>query len=308
MYDENNVAYKLGINWKDIIIKIILVVLFIILLLWLFPRNDLGVFYDSIYTNNIATMKDSAEKYYTGKRLPSNVGESNSMTLKEMIDNKMLIRFTDKDKNYCDENASGVQVTKNATDDYVLKVHLVCGNDDDYILETLSSSAVNGNSSTTVNGKENGTKNTSSDGTGSTDDSNSSSGSVASTGSADEDYSMYSSVKDADRGIYQTSITMYQHRKAVYYSKNVYSCPAGFIQNGSKCYKTTTGAIIPATATYSNDQTLTTDAKINQGGSHTEYADYIKTKVDRGYTCPDGFVLNGAYCIKYTDATEEKGK
>ena len=33
MYDENNVAYKLGINWKDIIIKIILVVLFIILFL-----------------------------------------------------------------------------------------------------------------------------------------------------------------------------------------------------------------------------------------------------------------------------------
>ena len=134
MYEENNVTYRLGINWKDIIVKIILVILFIILLLWLFPRNDLGVFYDSVYTNNINTMRDAAEKYYTGSRLPSTVGESKSMTLKEMIDNKMIIRFTDKDKNYCDENASNVQVTKNATDDYVLKVHLVCGDDDDYKL------------------------------------------------------------------------------------------------------------------------------------------------------------------------------
>ena len=47
MYEESNVTYKLGVNWKDIIIKIILLVLFIILLLWLFPRNDLGVYYES---------------------------------------------------------------------------------------------------------------------------------------------------------------------------------------------------------------------------------------------------------------------
>ena len=74
MYEDSNGTYRIGINWKDIIVKIILVILFIILLLWLFPRNDLGVFYDGVYTNNINTMRDAAEKYYTGNRLPSNVG------------------------------------------------------------------------------------------------------------------------------------------------------------------------------------------------------------------------------------------
>ena len=145
--------------------------------------------------------------------------------------------------------------------------------------QTLSSSAVNGNSSTVVNGKENGTKNTSSDGTDTDGTGTTSEGSVASSGSADEeDYSMYSSVKDADRGIYQTTITMYQHRKAIYYSKNVYSCPAGYIQNGAKCYKTTTGAIIDASPIYSGERTITTDAVVNGGGSHIEYADPIKTR------------------------------
>ena len=314
MYDENNVTYRLGINWKDIIIKIILVVLFIILLLWLFPRNDLGVFYDSIYTNNINTMKDAAEKYYVGKRLPINVGESTSMSLKEMIDNKMLIRFTDKDKNYCDENASGVQVTKNASDDYVLKVHLVCGKDDDYILETLSSSATSAkgtNSADTKTGDSN-TKNTgSSEGSNEngTNGTNSSSGSVASTGSADEeDYSMYGSVKDADRGIYQTSITMYQHRKAIYYSKNLYRCPAGYTLNGTKCYRSINGSVINATPIYSDAQTIIKDAKVNGGEEHIEYADPIKTRTGTNLNCPEGYTKNGAYCIKYTDATETKGE
>jgi hypothetical protein len=51
MYDDNNVTYRLGINWKDIIIKVILLILFVILLFWLFPRNDMDIFYDNIYTN-----------------------------------------------------------------------------------------------------------------------------------------------------------------------------------------------------------------------------------------------------------------
>ena len=137
MYDDSNVTYKVGINWKDIIVKIILLVLFILLLMWLFPKQDLDVFYDSIYTNNINTMKNAAEKYYTTDRLPATVGESTSMTLKEMVDNKMIIRFTDKDKNYCDESESMVQVTKTADNEYVLKVQLNCGDQKDYILETI---------------------------------------------------------------------------------------------------------------------------------------------------------------------------
>ena len=102
MYEEKEVTYKVGINWKDIIIKVILLVLFILLLIWLFPKPDMEVLYNNVYSNNINTMKEAAEKYYVGDRLPSTVGESSSMTLQQMIDDKMIIQFKDKHKNYCD--------------------------------------------------------------------------------------------------------------------------------------------------------------------------------------------------------------
>ena len=326
MYEDSNGTYRIGINWKDIIVKIILVILFIILLLWLFPRNDLGVFYDGVYTNNINTMRDAAEKYYTGNRLPSNVGEAKVMTLKEMIDNKMIIRFTDKDKNYCDENASNVQVTKNATNDYVLKVHLVCGKDDDYILETLtgngsSNGSSNGTSAdATNNGTESNKVKESGDKTANASDSDntesgSSTGKVAANSSddMDVDYSRCS-VKDIDTGntascaIYKTSVVLYQYKKAVYYTKSDCSCPAGYIDNGSSCVKVTKGATIPATPIYSGGRTITVDAKINSGEEVIEYADPIKVKVGQDKKCLEGYTPNGDYCIKYTKAESTTGQ
>ena len=41
MYDDN-VTYKVGINWKDIIIKFVMLVLFVIILLLLFPKGATG--------------------------------------------------------------------------------------------------------------------------------------------------------------------------------------------------------------------------------------------------------------------------
>ena len=69
MYDEENVTYRIGINWKDIIIKVIMLAVFLFLLIWLFPKADLDGLYNKVYTDNIATMKDAAKSYiknYTG--------------------------------------------------------------------------------------------------------------------------------------------------------------------------------------------------------------------------------------------------
>ena len=134
MYDETNITYKVGINWKDILIKIIMLILFILLLLWLFPKADLDVFYDQVYTNNIKTMKEAARNYYTVDRLPANVGDQTSMSLKEMVDNKMIIRFTDKDGKTCDESSSGIEITKISNNEYSMKVALNWGDQKDYIL------------------------------------------------------------------------------------------------------------------------------------------------------------------------------
>ena len=152
MYDDN-VTYRVGINWKDILIKLIMLILFVIILLLLFPKADLDVFYDTVYSNNVNTMKDAARNYYTVDKLPSNVGDKTSMTLKEMIDDHMLIRFTDKDGKTCDETKSYVEVTKISDKEYTLRVQLKCGEQDDYILETIGCTTVcsNGNCNTIIN-------------------------------------------------------------------------------------------------------------------------------------------------------------
>ena len=316
MYEENNVTYHVGINWKDVLVKIILLILFILLLVWIFPRPNMSVFYDSVYRDNVNTMRESARNYYTIDRLPKSVGEQTSMTLKEMVDNHLLIRFTDKNGKTCDESTSKVEVTKSSDSEYTLKVVLNCGDTKDYILETIGCTTVcsNGTCTTVINNSKG--SNTIAANNGSVDsnyannNNNGSdldiSGQTGNTGATevdDTDYSDYD-VKD---GKWTTKITYYQHRKAVVTYKTTYSCPAGYTRDGKKCYKNTTGATIDATPHYTPDQVVTVDALIGQGEDKKVYTDVIKTQTGTDYTCPTGYTLNGQYCIKYTDAIEKPG-
>ena len=120
MYEEK--TYKVGINWVDIIVKIVLIILFILLLLWIIPNPQIDTFYDRVFNENIQTMKEAARNYYTVDRLPKNIGESTSITLQEMINSKMVLPFVDKDNNTCNTTNSFVQVTKTGENEYVLKV------------------------------------------------------------------------------------------------------------------------------------------------------------------------------------------
>lgn len=309
MYDNDNVTYRVGINWKDIILKIIILALFILFLIWLFPKANLDVFYDNVYTNNIKTMKEAARNYYTVDKLPKNVGDKQSMTLKEMVDNHMLVRFTDKDGQTCDENNSKVEVTKLSDNEYSLKVQLNCGEQNDYVLETIGCTNIcsNGTCTTIINNNgsniANNTPNNSNTPNTNIDNGN---GTNNGNGSKTElDETIYTG--DPKNPGYSVTVTLYQHRQAITTTKTVYTCPAGYTKNGSKCLKNTTGATIDATPVYNPDQVLTTDAKYHNTGTYTVYADPIKTEVGTEYSCPTGYTKNGTYCIKYTDATAHLG-
>ena len=304
MYDDENVTYRIGINWKDIIIKVIMLAVFLILLIWLFPKTDLDVLYDRVYTDNIATMKDAAKSYYTVDKLPKTVGEAKSMTLKDMVDNKMVIRFTDKNGDYCDESSSKVEVTKTSSNTYVLKVQLSCGDQSDYILETIGCTSVceNGNCNVTVSNDTN-SNNNSDNSSNNNSNSNNTNNNVADDDDIDPDADY-----DKDGNIIKKTITYYQHRQAIYSTNTTYTCPDGYTKNGTKCTKNTTGATIDAIPQYEPDKVITTDAKKGDGTEKTIYADYVKTKIDTKYSCPDGYTLNGSYCIKYTDATAHTGQ
>ena len=99
--------------------------------------NGNAVVYDSKYIENINAMKAVAKSYYTVDRLPENVGDTKSLTLSEMVEKKLIFRFADKNNNYCDEESSKVVITKNSNTNYLMRVELNCGDQKDYILETI---------------------------------------------------------------------------------------------------------------------------------------------------------------------------
>ena len=272
MYEEN----KIKINWIDLLIKAILIIALIIFLIWLVPKKDVITLKDSIYSDNINKMKDAARDYYTKDRLPKNVGESTSMTLGDMINKHLVIEFTDKDNKVCDQSTSKVTVTKISDEEYVLKVELNCGDQKNYILDTIGCYDVcpKGNCDVSV----------------------------------DTPIIPDTPIVPDDVPTINNTTTYYQFRKPSYTTNTSYTCPNGYILNGSKCYKNSTGAIIDATPIYSPDKIITTDAKINYSGEYIQYIDPIVTIVNGNYTCPSGYTLNGAYCIKYTNATLEEGE
>ncbi len=128
---------RYGINWVDLIIKVILLILFVLLICWLFPMPKLDTFYDKVFNENIQTMKNAARNYYTVDRLPSAIGETKTMSLKQLVDSKIILEFSDKDGNTCDTANSYVQVTKTLDSEYALKVQLTCGDESDYIIDTI---------------------------------------------------------------------------------------------------------------------------------------------------------------------------
>ena len=121
---------------RDLLVKLLLLVIFVFLLMKLFPMPNLTPFYDKIFNENIQTMKDAAKDYYTTERMPQTEGKSSKMTLQDMIDNNLIIPFVDKNGESCDTNKSYVKVTKKGNE-YELKVSLTCGKESHYIIDKI---------------------------------------------------------------------------------------------------------------------------------------------------------------------------
>lgn len=86
-----------------------------------------------IFNNNLRTIKEAAVSYFTIERLPSKIGETKTLTLKEMQNKKLVLNVIDSNGNYCDGKSSRVEVTKEKTE-YVMKIYLSCSDMEDYIV------------------------------------------------------------------------------------------------------------------------------------------------------------------------------
>ena len=121
-----------GFPFRDFLIKLVLIILFVLLLLWLLPIPNMKGVNNTIFNANVETMKDAAINYFTTERLPKNVGDKVTLTLKEMLDLKLLLPFTDKNGDTCDINKSYVTLEKMDTE-YLMTVHLKCKGQEDEI-------------------------------------------------------------------------------------------------------------------------------------------------------------------------------
>ena len=148
MYEERRNTFE----FKDIILQLLLVILFVFIMIWLFPTKNylkenfvgkeeltseiamqLQPLYGRLYTDNVESMRDAAQGYFTNERLPKKIGDSVTITLKEMEEKKLVIPFKDSNNQSCDVTKSYVQVTK-MNDEYQMKVQLTCSDYSDYII------------------------------------------------------------------------------------------------------------------------------------------------------------------------------
>lgn len=127
---------KKGFPIRDFLIKLVLIVVFVLLLFWLLPIPNMKGINNTIFNANVQTMKDAAINYFTDERLPKNVGDKVKLTLKEMLDLKLLLPFTDKNGDSCDVNKSYVVLEKKETE-YLMTVHLKCKDQEDEIVVHL---------------------------------------------------------------------------------------------------------------------------------------------------------------------------
>ena len=142
MYTEENIRGKFPL--RDILLKVIIVAIFIILIAWIVAKvvgdtkeSKVTTNVDKVFSANIASMEEAALKYYVGDKIPSEVGSSNKITLRDMVNDNLLEAFTDSEGKSCDVTKSYVELTKNS-DDYTLRVNLECNEKSDYTLTKVN--------------------------------------------------------------------------------------------------------------------------------------------------------------------------
>lgn len=143
--NSNNNKESLSYHIKRFLIGFLLVAILIFVLLWLFPTKQnlkdaitegFNPLYEKIFQENIDTMKEAAIAYYTTERLPKKEGDTEKLTLGEMLEMKLLLSIKDKNGEMCDTEDSYIEITK-MDKEYKMKVNLSCGEEEDYIIVYL---------------------------------------------------------------------------------------------------------------------------------------------------------------------------
>lgn len=316
----------------DVIFNLLFITLFVFILLWLFPsksflaentnllNHKVDALTEQIFNQNITTMKEAAISYFTTPRLPKKVGDSQTLTLREMRNKNLLLPLIDKNGNQCDEGVSYVMITK-MDDEYVLKVLLGCSDKEDYILvhlgcydycdgdvcEKETEVAYRYQYALTTACTWTGWSNWSEWST--TYVTSNTSRKVESKVVVDKINASFTTKYTCPDG-YTLNTTDHKCYKTTGSQETIaatekieYTCPSDYTLNGKMCYSTITSEeTISATA----NTKYTCPSNYTLNGTTCSKTVTVHATANTTYSCPSGYTLNGTTCTKTTTATPEK--
>ena len=126
------------ISWLKIVGITVLIAVVIIIICLLYPKKDNTMLTQQTYINNITLMKDAGFEYFSGSRLPQEIGDSERISLDEMLARNLLPEILDEEGNSCNTGDSYIEATKTLDNEYEMSVYLSCNNKSDYIVTSIS--------------------------------------------------------------------------------------------------------------------------------------------------------------------------
>lgn len=122
MYESNE---KKKINWKGLIIKILIILIVLVIILWIFPLGKKKDNYSTEFKNNLTKLKDVGNGYFDKDNLPKDVGDTIKASLKDLVSNNKIDTLK-VGKNTCNEDDSYIKIIKKSKG-YELETTLICG-------------------------------------------------------------------------------------------------------------------------------------------------------------------------------------
>lgn len=125
------------INWLSLFIKIVIVFIFILIIIWLVSKIVGNNKLSETFKNNINNMEKVSIDYFKTIDLPLEKGESVKITLKELIDKKLIVSTNNDSDSTCDTKKSYSQITREKNK-YIVETTLKCGKEKDTITKDFS--------------------------------------------------------------------------------------------------------------------------------------------------------------------------
>lgn len=128
MYEERRIRF----DWKGFLIKLVIVIVLLLIIIKLLPikTNKKQEGYTDIFERNIITLKEVGNNYFNKDNLPLELGESNTISLNQLIEENKIDKLKSSNGKTCDNEKSYIKATKKDIG-YELEVFLKCDKEED---------------------------------------------------------------------------------------------------------------------------------------------------------------------------------